>query len=517
MNVDKTTTFDGKLQNVWVPVKSNGMKLRNNGENGIWSVFQDEQVYKRIINAIRNAKQTILLSSFLVADELLEKTLIEQAEKGRRVYILTSTDAQLSKKEKDDPTLFDKQTVDHHIKMLNNFVGKLLCRSAEHLHAKYLLIDPVIDEKFNQECVAYISTANFTSKALKENPEIIVEITASTFPNNHKFILKQLYTFFLKGFWLEANEELLEKGKWSGITSEKNALDFQSKISLPNTSLNDTTLREKIKGYFQEPGDELFISAYTFDANHETTKQLIEYSEHNNLVLLSRIRPANYDAFLSISNSSKNSQIYSQRGIHAKFIIKKQVGTLKAIVFTANLSTLGLDSGYEIGIELDEKQSSKLLEICKYWIDLADNQLLQSVDSEFLQKFVGNSLLVQEKQQTKEIAVKKVLETRSEVSIKNIKDLQSISSQQLKGENPTDFISGNKLYLRRINIQELKLASKPKGLEENKDKVKINGKKYSVFQRKGSEAKYLIISEEKELENIRKADQSLQDYYLVIG
>src|SRR6266487_2966989 len=68
-------------------------KPRDSGR--IYAVEESDSLRRKLLTAIATAEETICVASFLVADTELVKALLEASKWGRRVYLLTASEAQL--------------------------------------------------------------------------------------------------------------------------------------------------------------------------------------------------------------------------------------------------------------------------------------------------------------------------------------------------------------------------------------------------------------------------------------
>ena len=472
-------------------------------EIGIWPIFDSTNAYRRILEAIDSSRQTLLLSSFLISDEKLEASLLRAADRGVRVYLLTASDTILRKTERDEIREHDQEMIKSHIKMLNNFVGRILCRTAEHLHAKFLLIDPVVNNSFNKYCTLFVSTANFTTKALKVNPEIIVEISEQLgYPVQ---ILKDAYAFFLYGFWNEATHELLEKGRWSAVNQSPTRL---KEVSLKGCSvtLNKknskspeiTSLKRKIDDYIDDlqDADEAVISVYTLDINHEIVKRLL--ASNFSVTVLTRYRNANFPFFEGIKNP--RLRCFTHDSIHAKFIVYRKGERYYGIVFTANFSEKGMDEGYEIGIDLPALQAKYLLSIANSWINSMKLEYISHLkNSDIIQRVKSGKISLHSGHADVRVSTKK--ENRDLVKCKTFDEYVNYKSFSKNiSKIPKDDLPN--LYLQKSVIMDVYAPALPEKYKTKENPVSLNGKEYTVYTSKREDQRYVRVS-------------SIEEYFLI--
>ena len=491
------TKFSGDLTDILIDLPSSSPSKQINKE-GIWPIFDSDMAYNHIIQGIRESKSTLLLSSFLIADIGLEEALLDARDRGVRIYLLTASETILNKSASDGHAHTAEQKK-HHISMLNSFTGNILCRTSEHLHAKFLLIDPVIERKFNPNYTAFISTANFTTKALTENPEIIVEVSNRLGYNTD--ILGEFYKFFLHGFWNQAKEELLEKGSWDSVKKAPFEEDIPVPHILQTLNCSDeiwkNSLEEKIMTLLEDlkSADQGFVSVYSLEALHRTSKALLEAAKKNDqITLFTRYRAKNYDFFKLVHNTKLSC--YFHKSLHAKFIVYRKNGKYRGVVFTANFSKRGLDEGYEIGIDLPYQQAKFLFNVAKIWNTKMEQKYIPVIKNSNLSKYIGRKLRINQNGQLTEVTIQKEIQVTSEKQTDNFQ--QYIDTKDLVRENQN---MTPKIVLRQteeITAYAPKLAPSAKESSE----VTLNQQKYTTYKTK--KRRYIIVSSEEEFFRVKE-------------
>ena len=370
---------------------------------------------KMILQALRNAQETIMLCSFILSDKKIIEEIIKATEREVRCYLLFSTEAQLKKEYKIDKSNFDRESLELHIKMLDQLVGKALARTNEHLHAKYLLIDyGTVDQK------GFFSTANFTYEALTRNQELGIIL------NNSEIV--EFFDFFRLGFWRESSQELVRTKSWDNIRKE----DINERTSYLRTRITTPVkqnLREEINSNLNANKGPVFVASYGFDENHEITKLISSKAQKNETVILTRPREKNIP---TIKNFISNKVIIlSYEYIHAKFVFAPQ--RKFAIVMTANIEPRGMDEGYEIGVILDEQDLKELEQIVKYWLKQAPYKWIPSTSVQNLEEGLIK------------------IPNQQELVEKEIREEIVLPPHE---ENPTDLFSMQKLIASNFKVDE---------------------------------------------------------------
>lgn len=157
----------------------------------------DGYLRRRLIESIDSAKDMICASSFLLADREIIDAFLRASSRGRRVYLLTASEIQLLNEPRIDNE-FDQDRLQDHLRMMQELAGRVLVRTGENFHSKFLLVDPHDDAR------GFLLTANLTFEALTRNVELSIELNSTE--------VRDLYRQFLIGFWQESSNELLHQG-----------------------------------------------------------------------------------------------------------------------------------------------------------------------------------------------------------------------------------------------------------------------------------------------------------------
>lgn len=306
-----------------------------------------------LIDLIEHAKEVVLISSFLFSDTKLKDALLAAVGRGCRVYALSASENQLNKMPKEEEE-FEQRMLEEHKSFLNDLAGKVLLRSADHFHAKFLVCDPN-----TSEAQGWLSTANF-NKALEESVELGVRLLPPQ--------TKQLTEMFAWAFWMEAEKELLEKGKLSSpkrLSDEPNRPCPSHQHPLYFTTKTvEKNLGKKVDEIVQGARKRLWIASYGWEVSHSTIHKIEQKARDGvDVRIFTRPRPANKEAMDKLAKAG--AKIYAHDKLHAKAILSEKEG----LVMTANLSKHGLDEGFEVGIVLDKETQQTLKSTFEEWKD----------------------------------------------------------------------------------------------------------------------------------------------------
>lgn len=203
-------------------------------EESVFLTSTSARAAGRMIEAVEAAQDVVIVSSFLFAHDELEKALLAAARRGVRVYLMTASEMRLKKgMGRSD---FDEEVYKDHCRILDEFAGRVLLRSANHFHAKVLLVDPLTNP------MGYLSTANFTNMALSRNQEFVVGLDAEQ--------VRRAFEWLRWEFWEKAEHELREPGKLQ-------TLDIDSRVPAPDaatveTLVANTSVRTEITAVVEE-------------------------------------------------------------------------------------------------------------------------------------------------------------------------------------------------------------------------------------------------------------------------
>jgi phosphatidylserine/phosphatidylglycerophosphate/cardiolipin synthase-like enzyme len=333
------------------PILPNGSGWESTEQNNL-SVFESGEqkiLFSKIINAIDKAQEFICLQSFLIQDSALIDSLLKAVERKVKVFVLSSAEARLKDKIEEETDFIKTnyiQLIDKKFK--NHFVH----RTAENFHAKYILIDPKTNPK------GFICTNNFTENGFAKNPELAVEL--------NKEQCEELFKVFVYHFWEHSTDEQTATTEFEKVKpANKFSLSKLNDILLtsPNKELN--TLNEALINAVKNGKKSISLSTFQLDKNTELIKTIIEKAKQGiDITLFCRPNEKQFNEQLK-DLLEVGTQIYFHPLIHAKSLL---IDDNKGFVFTANLINNGLEKGLEVGVKLNEQQTTDLSKIHKNWM-----------------------------------------------------------------------------------------------------------------------------------------------------
>lgn len=307
---------------------------------------------KRIIQLIDSARNQICACSFLLADAAIENALLQAEQRGVRVYLLTSAEVKLKTSENEDWGR-DDEIRELHKKMLTKLAGNVYLRSSGHFHAKYLVADK------NQ---GVMTTCNFTTKALMENPEIGIELNAKE--------CEQVWKLFQHQFWEGSEKEMLRQGTLDGVHPEGRFPEHNptDSVRCSHPSGSKSSILEECLSMIDSAQHSITITSYGW-GNKEISKALKKrLNDGLEICVIGRNhRGGKHTDYLQEFKESGCS-VYGLPLIHAKSVlIDPGTPSASGLVMSANFDEISMKTSHELGICLNETDSNRLATIIEDW------------------------------------------------------------------------------------------------------------------------------------------------------
>lgn len=315
----------------WVPAKP-ARPRPERWQHGLCASGRGRVAASRIVEAIRRARETVFVSSFLLSDQEIARALLEVARKGVRVYVLLA--AERVKKEPRGDEDFDQRMYEAEKKLLGELAGYTLVRSASFFHAKVVLVDAPAGDGF-------LLTANLTTEALERNEELVVELA----PEQRAAI----YRWLSFAFWELAEHEMPAPGPLERIDPAGWVKQPAPAPSAPVTAPGSTALREAARGIVERARQSLTVACFGWADDHVVVQRIIERARQGlRVTVLARPRPSAMKALVALRGAG--ATVLGFPYLHAK-AFWSDAG--EALVMSANLEAQGLDEGFEVGAVLE--------------------------------------------------------------------------------------------------------------------------------------------------------------------
>ena len=332
----------------WLRQRATRPDTRETPSRGLWRVGPEGHFRQTLLAGIDAAHEVILVASFLLADRALADGLLRAVARGVRVYVLTASEQRVARLLDEDDS-FETRMSDDHKRLLADLAGKVLLRSADHFHAKFLVTDP------RSAPQAWLSTANF-NRALVDSVELGVWLDGQA--------AKDLAAWFSWVFWQESERELVARDRLAGVDKAPATPPTPRSNLICVTTKAHTSLRDAILDLVQRARKEIWVSSYGLDAAHVVVAALVAAAKRGVSVnVLTRPRAAVAAAVADLA--AAGAKIFAHDKLHAKAIISDA----GAMIMTANLEQHGLDRGFEVGALLPATRAAGLLQTLRQWAD----------------------------------------------------------------------------------------------------------------------------------------------------
>jgi cardiolipin synthase A/B len=314
----------------WVPGKSTRPRPER-WQSGVCASGRGRVAANRIVEAIRRAHETVIVTSFLLSDQEIARALLEATRDGVRADVLLA--AERVKKEPKGDEDFDQRMYEAEKKLLRDIAGHALVRSAGFFHAKLVLVDAPAGEGF-------LLTANLTTEALERNEELVVELDPEQRAAIHGWL-----SF---AFWELAENEMPAPGPLERIGPAGWVKRPTPAPSAPVTAPGSTALREAASGIVERARQSLTVASFGWADEHAVVRRIIERARQGlRVTVLARPRPSAMKALVALREAG--ATVLGFPYLHAK-ALWSDAG--EALVMSANLEVHGLDEGFEVGAVL---------------------------------------------------------------------------------------------------------------------------------------------------------------------
>lgn len=322
---------------------------------------EEKELLDHLIKMVDEAKEIVCISTFLIQKSGLTDALLKAAERDVRVYLLTAQKEDLITAS-DELSEWETMLIEEHKDILDSFAGNVLVRTALHFHAKFILIDPK-----SQSTQGLVMTCNATVNAMcGKNMEIAATLTPSE--------ITSYFSQFIRGFWEEANHELLKKGELAAVKD----VDFKmnlGEITHPATCSDEYSLKDAIVKIIDNAHKKLVITGWSFDKDHEVVRALFSALQRG--VKVNIYTKPNYRNTEALIDLLKNgAKIVGHERYHAKLILSDGSNGL---VTTSNYTKKGLDEGFEVSVTLGANEIGLVQDVIDHWNEKCDWMLASEV------------------------------------------------------------------------------------------------------------------------------------------
>ena len=494
--IPKTQTVSVSYENETIPLcwnRSEDISYKRtekiHQELGVYQSGPEKELLGNLIRLIEKAKNVVCISSFVIQPGELTDALLAAAERGVRVYLLTASEKHF-KQDVIHMGDFDEKIYKEHIALLDQFAGSIMVRTANHFHSKFILTDPSQKTKDG-----FLLTANLTLGALYEN----VFVNGIEYACNFELCIKltpqqvnDLYAQFLRGFWEQAEHELFTAGKLAGV-GKSPFEKFPQAEELKWTIGNETPLKEEILRLLDSATTSITVSSWSFQNDHETVQKLIEKAKGGVRVLvLARSHHYNMEALSELMDHG--AQILGHYRLHGKFLI---VDDREGMIMTSNLTSLGLDRGFESGLVLEKSQIPSILKIYGEWARCCEWVL----SKDMLRKSVNGEALIVDEEELKHTLIKPEFVEKHRIDARSMEEFMDPKMDKPIPQDDAIYLTARSEYT--LNPPVLPKKARPvteEGLPKNnteRERMIILMDKFPLYQRKGK--LFLVVKDTVEM------------------
>ncbi len=347
-NVSKTIDLsNSRLPPLWSRNRVLSRETISETQNELFVSGKKRELANYVISLISNAKQTVVLSSFLLADAALEDAIFDATTRGIRVYLILACETRLEGDIPDDD--FGKECVAQHTKMLKRLGGRVLIRSASHFHSKVVLVD-ALSNSVQYLAKGILLTANLTREAFERNEELAVCLSPEEIVETVKVIKWAMFEY--------AEHEMLDSSEFSA-TSKQSLIAFPKGLnSIVCTTDSRHSLRAQVLKLINESAKELIISSFGWQEDHEVIDAICAKANQGvSVTILSRVRSSSMPALVKMADAGV--RVFGFKWLHAKAIWNEHN---QGMIMSANLQKHGLDTGFELGVLLSGDRARQLKE-----------------------------------------------------------------------------------------------------------------------------------------------------------
>ena len=493
-------TPDRIFSSVWIKKNSQIMKDENSyfprAKIGNYLILsgKNEVLLNSILEMIKSAKQMICICSFIFAEEKIKEALIQASKKGIHIYILTATDKFLRNLPDEDKE-FDKITYKQSVELFKDLKDKSKIRTADHFHSKFIIIDPKNDEKKK----GILLTANLTTKALTKNPEVAIILS--------NIEIDDLFVHFCNGFWLESHYDYLDNEFRPKLEFKEY---FEGSIkNLLITSSTKNTLLNKLTEIINEASKRIVISTFGILDDNEIFDLLLKKLKMGvEVVILTRPREKTMRSLLKLKKAG--AKIFGHPLIHAKICMAISNDFINPIMMTANFEELGLDTGFETGVLINDDRKNSIEKVLNKWIAHFPFKLETYLSLKDL-----NGLIINWNGETGVLEEYSIIESK-EITLKDkiSKNFQDFVEYQIQDDDYHIDNTGKEIFLKYIIKRIILPPLLPKNSREiNFDSLEKETKKLlkntSLKIYKKDKKNYIVISNLKELTQAEKIAKKL--------
>lgn len=329
----------------------------------LWQTGPDRAAASRAIGIIDDAREIVVVCSFLLSDPEILSALERASAKGVRVYAMLAAETRLLSEppehDRTDLAEWKRRVLEDFKESLRRLGGRALIRASDQFHAKVVIADP------GTRPTGIMFTANLTKEAVERNQELAVSLSEAQ--------VQELMGLLRWAFWEASTHEILnpKNGGLSPIRPLQSIRHPERTQSFLSTTVQSTSIRSALIDAIRTEVREIKVASFGWSADHEVVKALVERAKAGvQVTVFARPRVAAMPALIALQEAGAN--VLGFEFLHAKAL---WTSTGQAVMMSANLEPHGLDSGFELGVLLGVQERDALKKIFEEWEQTAEWQL----------------------------------------------------------------------------------------------------------------------------------------------
>jgi cardiolipin synthase len=331
---------------------------------GLWQTGPSRSAASRAIRIIDNAREVIVACSFLLSDPEILGAVERASARGVRAYAMLAAENRLLSEppehDRTDLAEWKRRVLDEFRESLRRLGGRTLIRASDQFHAKVVIADPATRP------AGMLFTANLTREALERNQELAVELSERQ--------VREIMTLLGWGFWEASTHEIINP-KQSGLSPIRplQAVAHPEYVeSFVCTTARSTSIRSALLAALRAEDRDIKVTSFGWSMDHEVIGTLVEKARAGvRVTIFARPRAAAMPALIALQEAGAN--VLGFEFLHAKAI---WTSSGPAYVVSANLEPHGLDSGFELGVALGDRERDALGNVFAEWEQTAEWELL---------------------------------------------------------------------------------------------------------------------------------------------
>jgi len=300
-----------------------------------------------VLRVVDSASEVLIVASFLVASPSVRRALMAAAERGVRIYVLTSVESAL-RLERAEVGLDEREKIREHERALVELSGRCLVRSAPGWHAKFVLKDPL------GECEGLLLSSNLNEDALRRSPEVAVVLDDAE--------VRHLFDIARERFW--AAETEIRAGNILAPVQGTRIPRPVATSGILSTVDDWDLLTSAVAGQVSTARHSVTVTSYQIFADSPVCKALLGVlgrDVHVQIVC----HPSAENALALAPIADAGATVLGIEWMHAKFV---DVDGESLFFSSQNIEPLGRRETFEVGLVLSGERATDAREWMTHWV-----------------------------------------------------------------------------------------------------------------------------------------------------